>query len=56
MPIDFGLWRACYRWLVTSLATDGPKESEQFRKLRQPMKVAYWQKYKPIPDPAPDAE
>ena len=26
-----------YRWLVTSLAADGPKDSEQFRKLREAM-------------------
>jgi len=35
-----------YRWLVTSLATDGPKDSEQFRKLREGMKIVYWQKFR----------
>lgn len=45
-----------YRWLVTSLATDGPRDSEQFRKLREAMKIVYWQKYKPIQSSAGDSE
>jgi AbiV family abortive infection protein len=36
-----------YRWFVSSLASDGPRDSEQFRKLREGMKIVYWQKYKP---------
>jgi AbiV family abortive infection protein len=37
-----------YRWFVSFLANGGPKTSEQFRKLREAMKIVYWQKYKPI--------
>jgi hypothetical protein len=36
-----------YRWLVSSLVSDGPTDSEQFRKLREAMKVVFWQRYKP---------
>ena len=45
-----------YQWLVTSLATDGPRDSEQFRKLREAMKIVYWQKYIPITPPTNDLE
>jgi AbiV family abortive infection protein len=41
-----------YRWFVGSLASDGPRDSEQFRKLREAMKIVYWQKYKPISFPS----
>jgi hypothetical protein len=45
-----------YQWLVTSLATDGPRDSEQFRKLREAMKIVYWQKCIPITPPTDDLE
>jgi AbiV family abortive infection protein len=37
-----------YQSLVNSLVTDGPKNSEQYRKLREAMKIVCWQKYKPV--------
>jgi hypothetical protein len=38
-----------YQWLVSSLVGDEPRDSEQFRKLREAMEVVYWQRQKPNP-------
>jgi AbiV family abortive infection protein len=40
-----------YRWLVISLAADGPGDSMRFAKLRDALKIVYWQRYRPITSP-----
>ncbi len=45
-----------YHSLVCSLAEDGPKASEEYRKLQEAMKIVYWQKYKPITPLTTDPE
>jgi hypothetical protein len=37
-----------YLRLVNSLVTDERRDSEQFRKLRESLRIVYWQRLKPI--------